>query len=557
MRLAAALRESFQKGYNGKDLTQDLLAGLVVSLVALPLAMALSIAVGLPPQHGLYTAIAAGFITPLLGGSKAQVSGPTAAFVVILAPIVTELGLRGIIWCQILAGLILLALGLARLGRYVNYVPYPVTTGFTAGIAVVIATLSLKDFLGLDIGHFEDSYIGKLDQIGHALPAAHLWEAAIGVFTLVIITCLPRLNTRIPSPVAGIAAASLLGWALGHYFHIDIATISSRFSYSLPDGTTAPGIPPFPPVFHFPGGDDPLFALPGFDELRLFLMPAVVIAALAALESLLSATVADSLAGTRHNPNAELNGIGIGNIVSAMFLGIPATGAIARTAANIHAGARSPLASSFHAIFLLLYVMFFAPLIGYVPMSALAALLLVVAYRMSHAHQFVTIMKIAPGSDRLTLLVCFLLTVFIDMVAGVSIGFILATLLLMKRVSELTKVTVTPLAPQGVLLNTEELKKSDTLVFHIHGPLFFGSVEKALERSGLLDNPHWKKLVIDLGNVPLIDMTGMVAIQSLLRSVATGGREVVLKGSADILAKITHSLPQTLAQKIALEQADS
>ena len=548
--IASALRSCLKKGYTAQDFTRDFAAGLVVSLVALPLAMALAIAIGLPPQYGLYTAIVAGIVTPLLGGSIWQVSGPTAAFVVILAPIVTEFGLRGIIWCEILAGIIILAMGLLRLGRYISFVPYPVTTGFTAGIAVVIGTLSLKDFLGLPIGQLEDSYIGKVSQIAEALPNLHLHDAGIGIFTLLVIIFFPKITKKIPSPIVGISLAAVLAWFLAQRFGADISTIGNRFHYTLPNGAIGNGVPPLPPELHLPGeAQNPLYAWPSFDELKTFMMPALVIAALGALESLLSATVADSMAGTRHNPNAELSGIGIANIITGLFSGIPATGAIARTATNVNAGAKTPLASTLHGFFLLIYMLSLAPLIAYVPMAALSALLLITAWRMSHVHQFVTILKIAPMTDKITLAACFAFTVFIDMVAGVSIGFALATLFLMKRVADLTHI--------NVITNEDDHKKKpekDTLVLNITGPLFFGSAEQMVDRLGHFDDHDWKKIIVDMGDMTLIDMTGMAALSSLLLTTTRGGRQVTLRGQAQTLDKILHQIPKNIADTIRLER---
>lgn len=549
MLIASALRSTLARGYKSRDFVSDLSAGLIVSLVALPLAMALAIAVGLPPQHGLYTAIVAGIVAALLGGSTWQVSGPTAAFVVILAPIVTEFGLRGIIWCQILSGIVILLMGLMRLGRYISFVPYPVTTGFTAGIAVVIATLSLKDFLGLPIGQLEDSFIGKIGQIAQAMPDMRPADAGIGLFALAMIIFLPRLTKKIPSPIVGISLAALLSWLLARHFGIETATIGSRFSFTLPDGTTGQGVPPLPPSFHLPGESSPLYALPSFAELKTFVMPALVIAALGALESLLSATVADSMAGTRHNPNAELSGIGIANVFSGLFAGIPATGAIARTATNVNAGAKSPLAAAFHGVFLLAYVMLLSPLIAYVPMAALSALLLITAWRMSHVHQFVTILKIAPMADKVTLGACFFLTVLIDMVAGVAVGFALATLFLMKRVADLTHINVIAHEEE----NPAKVEKG-TLVLRITGPLFFGSAEQAVDRLGHMDGNGWKKLVVDLGDMTLIDMTGMAALSSLLTTATRGERTVVLRGEKSLLEKIMHQIPAAARSRITTEK---
>ncbi len=297
--IGCALKESFKKGYSFNAFKSDAVAGLIVSLVALPLAMALSIAVGLPPQHGLYTAIVAGIAVPLLGGSLSQVSGPTAAFVVIVAPIVTEHGLRGLILTTLMAGLILIVLGLAKLGRYINYVPYPVTTGFTSGIAVVIGTLALNDFLGLGIEKLQGDYIHKIALIAGHIPTLHWPEALVGLVSLVLMFTSERFLPKVPSPVIGIGLGTLLAYVLQHHGY-DIATIGSRFSYALPGGGAGQGIPPFTPSFHMP-------ELPDLAVLRTLIIPALVIAALGTLESLLSATVADSMAGTKHNPQCRID----------------------------------------------------------------------------------------------------------------------------------------------------------------------------------------------------------------------------------------------------------
>ena len=426
--IATALRAGLE-GYSFKTLKADFVAGLIVSLIALPLSMALSIAVGLPPQHGLYTAIVAGVAAALLGGSATQVSGPTAAFVVILAPIVTQYGLHGIIWCQIMAGVTLIALGTARLGQLIHRVPHSVTLGFTAGIAVTIGTLALNDFLGLGIEKFSGHYIEKATLILSRIPEMHGQEFAVGLATLLVIIFLPaRIAAKLPSPVAGIALGALIAWLFSQQ-GVAVDALDTRFFYDTPEGGQGAGIPPYPPVFHLPGGVDSLFKIPSFEEFRTLLMPAFVIAALAGLESLLSATVADKMTYTKHDPNAELNGIGIANILSGLAAGIPATGTIARTATNIHAGAKTPFASVFHALLLLLYMVTLAPYISIMPMASLAALLLMVAWRMSHVHEFIETVKKSPKNEVIVLLSTFLLTVFVDMVAGVTIGIVLSFLL--------------------------------------------------------------------------------------------------------------------------------
>ncbi len=531
--VATALRESLARGYSLKTFGQDLVAAIVVSLVALPLSMALAIAVGLPPQHGIYTAIVAGIAAPLLGGSVTQVSGPTAAFVVIVAPIVAQFGLRGIILAEVMAGIMLLALAWARLGRFISFIPYPVTTGFTAGIAVVLATLSLNDLLGLGITNLSGSFIEKAATLMQHFPGLRWPEACIGLLSLAIMFSGKRITSKIPSVVLGIGVGTVIALAFRHY-GIDVATIGTQFSYE-DGGVVKQGIPPFPPSLHFIETEG-LFAWPTYEELRVLSMPAFVIAALAALESLLSATVADGLARTRHNPNAELTGIGIANILSGMASGMPATGAIARTTTNIKSGAKTPLASSMHAVLILLYVLALARLISYIPMASLAALLVLTAYNMSHYRQCWRILTIAPREDVIVLLTCFGLTVFIDMVAGVSVGIMLAALLFIKRMSEITEAEVhahggrqATALPPGVLL------------YRISGPLFFGTVERALDRTEFLRHSI-DTLILDMREVPLIDMTGLVAMKNLLTSDTLAGKHIVLCGPQGILSKVTQKL---------------
>jgi SulP family sulfate permease len=536
--IATALRSTL-KGYGAAQLRQDLVAGLIVSLLALPLSMALSIAVGLPPQHGIYTAIVAGTAAAILGGSVTQVSGPTAAFVVIVAPIVTQYGLHGIVWCSMMAGVLLMVMGTAGFGRYINFVPYPVTTGFTAGIAVVIGTLALNDFFGLNLPALNGSYFDKASTIVTHLPSLNPYELGIGLATLLLILHFGKITRAIPGTIVGIAAGALIGFLLQHQ-GIEIATIGSRFSYLTPEGLLQHGIPPYPPQFHLPGGSDPLYRIPDYAEFKILIVPAMVIAALGALESLLSASVSDSMAGTRHNPNAELNGIGIANILSGLVTGIPATGAIARTAANVHAGAKSPIASVVHALMILLYVLLLAPWLSYIPMASLAALLLVTAWRMSHVKQFIRTVKIAPASDTLVLVACFSLTVFVDMVAGVSVGIVLASLLFMKRISELTEFNLTPLP--GDFADRSTLALPDhVMIYRIDGPLFFGTVEKAFDRYRFVHD-HIDTLIIDMEHVPLIDMTGLVAMKTMLTGIAREHRKVILCGKKEITDRILHKI---------------
>lgn len=531
--LCTAMRETFARGYTARNFKQDVIAAFVVSLVALPLSMALAIAVGLPPQHGIYTAIIAGIMTPLLGGSITQVSGPTAAFVVIIAPIVAEYGLRGIILAEIMAGVMLVLLAWAKLGRFITFVPYPVTTGFTAGIAVVLGTLSLNDLLGLGIEKLQGSFVDKVALIITHLPAIQFPEACIGLVSLLVMFTGKRISKHIPSAILGVLVGTLLGLWFTHT-GVGVSTIGSRFSFEL-EGIIHQGIPPLPPTFHL-FGEGALFAWPTFRELQILSMPAFVIAALAALESLLSATVADGLTRTKHNPNGELAAIGFANIASGFTMGIPATGAIARTTTNIKSGAHSPLASSMHGLFILLFVLCLAPLINYVPMASLAALLLLTAYNMSHYRQFFRILNIAPREDIMVLLACFGLTVFIDMVAGVTVGILLASLLFIKRVSAMAEVTVDM---YDDMANTR--LPPNVMVYHISGPLFFATVERTLDRTAFLRN-RIDTLVLDLQQVPLVDMSGLVALKNLLMSDVLVGKRIIICAKPDILSKIMQKL---------------
>jgi SulP family sulfate permease len=545
-----ALTNSLRHGYKLDTLKHDIMAALVVSLVALPLSMALSIAVGLPPQHGLYTAIVAGLIVPLLGGSVAQVTGPTAAFVVVIAPIVTQHGLRGLIITTVIAGLILVALGLAKLGRYIRYVPYPVTTGFTSGIAVVIGTLALNDFLGLHIASLQGDYIDKISTIAAHMRYMYLPEAFVGVVSLIIMATSHKLTTKVPPPVLGISVGVLLAYFMQQYGY-DIMTIGSKFTYVMDDDTIGHGIPSVMPALHIPGLDSSkLFALPTMKEIKILMMPALVVAALGALESLLSAAVADTMSGTKHHPNSELIGVGIGNILSGLFAGIPATGAIARTATNINSGAKTPLASSFHAIFILLYVLLLAPLMSYIPMASLAALLMVVAYRMSHWRQFKTTLEVAPRSDSVVLIACFGFTVFIDMVAGVTVGIILACFLLLKRITNLTKVDVSH-SSTGHHHKIKHLTiPDDMMVYHIDGSLFFGTAEQAFDRMDFVKDIN--TLVIDMENVPLIDMTGLIAMKTMILDMHSRQINVVLCGASEITDSIMRKVPSHIKHLVSV-----
>ena len=476
--------------------------------------MALAIAIGAPPQTGLYTAIVAGAVVALTGGSKHQVTGPTAAFVVILAPIVSKYGMSGLLTAGLMAGVLLVGMGLMRLGRLVEFIPHPVTTGFTAGIATVIATLQLKDVLGLPIAKLPDGYIEKVATMWQARHGASLQELAIAGATLGLLLFWPRLTKAVPAPLVAIGIVTLVATLLGHTvpsFHV--ATIGSRFQG---------GIPQQPPLPIVPWGSGAMT----FTKLRELASPAFAIAMLGAIESLLSAVIADAMTGKKHDPNAELVGLGLGNIVTPFFGGIAATGALARTATNIRAGATSPFASVIHSVFVLCAILVAAPLVAYVPMAALAALLLLVAYNMSDLRHFGHTVRVAPRSDVAVLLLCFVLTVIVDMVAAIGVGVVLAALLFMKRMSELTSSRV--FAPSS---ETDESRMvpPGVSVYEIAGPLFFGAAQRAM---GALETvgAGVRVVVLALGTVPVIDATGLVALESAIERLRRADKLVVIAG---------------------------
>lgn len=512
---ATALRESLRQGYGRPALRADLLAGVTVGIVALPLAMALAIASGVPPQHGLYTVVIAGAVIALAGGSRVNISGPTAAFVVVLLPITQKFGLGGLLLASVMAGVILLAMGLGRLGRFIELVPYPVTIGFTAGIGVVIATLQLKDFLGLELGASSGHFLSQLWALLQALPSFHWQDGLIGLLTLGVLLLWPRWVSRIPGHLAALLVGSLAALLLTRWLPgFEVATIGSRFQYDI-GGIVGHGIPPLPPHFDWPwrfsGADGKALAV-DFETFRALLGPAFAIAMLGAIESLLCAVVADGMAGTRHDSNGELIGQGLGNIVAPFFGGIPATAAIARTATNVRAGAVSPLAAVVHAGVVLGAMVSLAGLLGYIPMAALAALLLVVAWNMSEARHFIRVLRIAPANDILVLLTCFGLTVLFDMVIAVTVGIGLAALLFVKRTIDLTEGRLV----ERSHLPAERIPEQIAL-YDINGPLFFGAAHKALGTL-MTVTPGLRVVVLDMRDVNLVDMTGMVALESLIET---------------------------------------
>jgi len=529
--LFAACRQSLRSGYTWASLRGDLAAGLTVGIIAIPLAMALAIAVGVAPQHGLYTVLVAAPLIALCGGSRFNISGPTAAFVVILLPITGQFGIGGLLLCTLMAGLILIALGLVKAGRLIEFVPYPVTLGFTAGIGIVIATLQLKDLLGLQLAGQPSHYVQQLQMLWQALPGIQLGDSLVALACLGVLLLWPRLVPRVPGHLAALTVGALLGLLLEHG-GLSVATLGERFSYSV-DGISYPGIPPFLPSFAWPWqlpGADGQPLLLSFELIRQLLAPAFAIAMLGAIESLLCAVVADGMTGSRHDPNAELLGQGIGNLVAPLFGGITATAAIARSATNVRAGACSPLAAIIHAGVVLAAILFLAPLFSYLPMAALAALLLMVAWNMSEAHHVAHTLRIAPRSDVLVLLTCLSLTVLFDMVLAVGVGLLLAAGLFIKRMSELTDARRLPSHGHQALSDLPE----HVLALAIRGPLFFGAAQRTLETLRRLD-PHIRVVILDVSAVPMLDMTALAALHSTVLEYRQQGIALIVSGASPSL----------------------
>lgn len=511
-KLFVALRE----GYGWGRLMRDVLAGLTVAIVALPLAMALAIASGAPPERGLYTAIVAGFLISMLGGSRHQIGGPTGAFVVVVFNVIQEHGYDGLLIATMMAGAMLIVFGLARFGTIIKYIPYPVVTGFTAGIAVIIFSSQIKDLLGLDIGGVPADFIEKwalyLDRLGSAQ-----WSAiVVAALSLLIIGGLRRWRPTWPAFLFAVVASSLLVWATG----LDIDTIGSRFG----------GIPSTLPSPSFPEVD--------LERLGSLVSPALTIAFLAGIESLLSAMVADGLTGRRHKSNCELVAQGVANIASPLFGGLPATGAIARTVTNIKAGAETPVAGMVHAAALLLFTLLLAPLAAYVPLAALAGVLIVVAWNMSEYRHFRHLMT-APRGDRVVLLVTFGLTVLVDLTLAIQVGVVLSALLFMKRMADVTTVDgvgVVQEDPDDLveetrpyrLVGPEEIP-AGVEVFQINGPFFFGAASKltdVLDRVGTAP----AAFILRMRQVPVVDATGIQALAAFISRCKNRGTEVILTG---------------------------
>jgi sulfate permease, SulP family len=494
---------AFREGYRWADLRADLMAGLTVAIVALPLAMALGIASGASPREGLVTAMVAGLLISALGGSRVQIGGPTGAFVVIVAGVIAAHGFDGLLLATLMAGVILIVAGYAGVGRLMRYVPMPVVTGFTAGIAVIIASSQIGDFLGLRTGPAPADFIDKWGTYARALPTLNWAALALGGATLALILLLRKFAPKIPPFLIAIIAAT----AAARLFHLPVETVGERF-HAMATGLPLPHVPKF-----------------SLSLAREVLPSAFVVAFLAGIEALLSATVADGMTGRRHRSGQELVGMGVANIASVLFAGLPATGAIARTATNIRAGAKSPMAGIFHALFLLAFMLIAGRLLALVPMTALAAVLLMVAWGMSEAGRFIALVRTDAG-ERALLILTFGLTIFVDLAVAIGVGVTLAALVFMMRMSETAGLVPIDVAEDPKL---REQLPAGVEVFRFTGPLFFGVASEMLEalrRSG--ERP--RAIILRMERVPYIDATGANALTTFVRQASNAGTEVVLCG---------------------------
>lgn len=512
------------RDYSRPTFLADLIAGLTVGVVALPLAMAFAIASGLPPERGIFTAVVAGFLISFLGGSRTQIGGPTGAFVTIVGGIVVTHGYDGLVLCTAMAGVFLMVMGFARFGGMIKFIPFPVITGFTAGIAVIIFSSQIRDLLGLRIDGLPSHFVQQWAAYGRAIGTIQPAATACGFGTVAVILLLRRYLPRIP----GMLVAMILAAVLTKLMSLPIETIGSRFG-DLPRNLPRPQLPAI-----------------SLERIQELTSPAITVALLAAIESLLSATVADGMTGTRHKSNMELVAQGAANLGSAMMGGIPATGAIARTATNIKSGAKTPVAGIIHAITLLLILIFLAPLAREIPLACLAGILVVVAWQMSQIEHLRQLFY-GPVSDRLVLVVTFLLTIFVDLTVAVQVGVVLAAMLFIRKMSEVTNVAAITreLKDREEQADPQAISRYDVPegveVYEITGPFFFGAAEKFNDSLRFLGKVP-AALIIRMRDVPAMDSTGLHVMRELLHKCRASGTHLFL---AEVHASPLHTLQRS------------
>lgn len=497
--------------YSKEQLMKDFIAGIIVAIIALPLSIALAIASGVNPERGLYTAIIAGFIISFLGGSRVQISGPTAAFVIIIYEIISEHGIDGLIVSTIMAGIILIIMGLFKFGSLIKFIPYTITTGFTSGIAIGIFTGQIKDFLGLDMGAVPSEFIDKISKYAQYISTTNTYALMIGVISLIILIVWPKLTDKIPGSLIAIVVSTLLV----KFLDLDVNTIGSVY------GELSSRFP----SLSIPKTD--------FVTIKNLLPPAFTIAVLAGIESLLSCVVSDGMIGSRHRSNMELVAQGVGNIFSGLFGGLPATGAIARTAANVKSGGRSPISGMVHSITLLLIMLILMPLAGLIPMPALAAVLFMVAYNMSSWREFIDLLKTSPKSDIIVLLTTFFLTVIFDLVVAIEVGVVLASFLFMKRMAEVTNVEGWKYIDETEYdeendpenINLRQVP-NDTLVYELNGPMFFAAADQFMTITNETSS-HVKVIILRMRCVPAMDATALHSLKKVFRQCKKKGITLV------------------------------
>ena len=508
-KLEPKLLTILREGYTRRMFYGDLAGGLTVGIVALPLAIALAIASGVKPEQGLYTAIFAGFTIAVLGGTRAQISGPTGAFIVIVYGIVQKYGYDGLVVATLLAGVILVIMGLARMGAFLKFVPYPVVVGFTSGIAIIIFSSQVSDFLGLKLEKVPADFLEKWIEYVEHFSTVDLTTVGVGIASLLIIVAWPKVTRRIPGQLIAILVVT----AVAQIFGLPVDTIGTRFG----------GVPSSLPSPHFPAVT--------WQMVQQMFSPAITIAILAALESLLSAVVADGMMGTRHRSNMELVAQGAGNIVSVIFGGVPATGAIARTATNIKSGGNTPISAIIHCVFLLLVLVFVGKWAALIPMATLAAVLVVVAYNMSEWRQFLHLLK-SPRGDVAVLLATFLLTVFVELTVAIQVGILLAAFVFLQKMSKETQVaSITENLKDDDEFKSRDMSKVDVPtgveVFEIYGSLFFGAVSQFKESIRVVGKKP-RVLILRMRNVPTIDASGIHILEELAAEGKKDGYIIIL-----------------------------
>lgn len=509
---ASALLSSLRDGSLLGTYRRNIVAGLTVGVVALPLSMGLAIASGVPPQHGLYTAIVGGLIIALSGGSRVNISGPTAAFVVILLPVVQQYGLGGLLMSGLIAGAIMVGLGLLRLGRFIQAIPYPVVIGFTAGIGTVIAFLQVKDLFGITPDPGGAHFLEKAWGYALAMHTVQWQELLVGLSTLALVFLWKRVNSGIPGYLIALVWGTLFALVLNSVEAFpNVETIATRFSYVL-GGTTGAGIPPIAPSWTLPwllpGADGQPVGI-SFDLVQTLFRAAFAIAFLGALESLLCAVVADGMTGQQHDPDGELIGQGVGNMVVPFFGGIPVTAAIARTALNVRTGGTTPLAAIVHSLFVLLAVLLMAQALSQIPMASMAAVLVAVAWNMSEPKHVIHLIRNAPGAEVAVFATCYALTVLVDMQVAVAAGMVLAAVMFIRRMSELSSTSLMQDHPA----HAHGGQMPGVVLYDVNGPLFFGAAHKALKIISSVDRSV-HSVVLDVADVSMMDTTAMVNLRS-------------------------------------------